>query len=472
MDLIQSAPPNSAGSGVTVMAEWPGVATSAERSRPVNGSAGFEALAAVADAVLYEGYLLYPYRRSSPKNKVRWQFGVLAPRSWLTAELEGDTCVAGSADGWYQQTECLLEAPETATINVRLRFLHVQHRCVQQAHPGGGFEAVDALTIGDERFLTFDDAVPREHDVVATVAELRAAPLVVDVHIPAGEDIEPLPAGSGRIVRSHRHVSARVRLSVTEAEAPFPLAKLSVRAENCDLGVAPATPRPEALRASMIATHTMLGVDRGAFLSLLDPPEWATPAAKGCRNIHSFPVLGGEPGERRLMLSSPILLYDHPAVSPESPGDLFDAAEIDEILSLRTGTLTDDEKREARATDPRAAAIIDRVDAMPREVMDRLHGAIRSMRPHREPEPHAVTVGGARIAKGSRVRLRPRPHGTDAHDMFLAGRLAVVEDVLIDMDDEYQIAVTLVDDPGADLHQWHRRFYYFSPHEVAPADRP
>ncbi|MBV8995805.1 MAG: hypothetical protein JO287_19360 [Pseudonocardiales bacterium] len=82
------------------------------------------------------------------------------------------------------------------------------------------------------------------------------------------------------------------------------------------------------------------------------------------------------------MLSSPILMdYDYPQVSPESPGDLFDATEIDEILSLRTLTLTDDEKLEARATDPRAAAIIDRVEEFPQEVLERLHGAIRSLRP-------------------------------------------------------------------------------------------
>lgn len=362
------------------MAERPDVAISAR-------SADFNALATVADAILYEGYLLYPYRRSSPKNKVRWQFGVLAPRSWLPAGLDTDTSIAGSADGWYQQTECLVQAPETAVIAVRLRFLHVHHRRVERACAEGGFEPVDALTVADQRYLTFDDAVPREHDVVATLAQLRAAPLVVEFRIPAGQEVEPVGGGCGRIVRSHRQVSARLRLSVTDADTPFGLAKLSVRTQNCDVSVPPEATRPEALRASMIATHTMIGVDTGEFLSLLDPPDWARPAAKGCRNIHTYPVLAGRPGERHLVLSSPILLYDYPAVSPESPGDLFDAAEIDEILSLRTGTLTDEEKQEARATDPRAAAIIDRVDTMPREIMDRLHGAIRSMRPHRDSEP-------------------------------------------------------------------------------------
>ena len=75
-------------------------------------------------------------------------------------------------------------------------------------------------------------------------------------------------------------------------------------------------------------------------------------------------MLAGPPGERDLLLSSPILLYDHPAIAPESPGDLHDGTEIDEILSLRTLTLTDAEKREARATDPRAAGEFSKVRAL------------------------------------------------------------------------------------------------------------
>lgn len=431
---------------------------------------GFEAAQAVADAILYEGYLLYPYRRSSPKNRVRWQFGILAPRQWLSPEARVDTSVTGSADGWYQQTECLLEASDAAVVRIRLRFLHVHHRSVQRACADGSFEPIDALTIDERRHLTFDDAVPREYDVVAPVAELSASPQVIEVRIPGGEEIEALPGEAGRIVRSCQPLSASLRLSMFTAEAPFPLWKLRVVTENSDVATPADASRSQSLAVSMIGTHTLIGVDRGAFLSLLDGPEWAAVAAKGCQNIHTFPVLAAEPGRQDLVLSSPILLYDHPAVSPESPGDLFDAAEIDEILSLRTETLTDEEKREARDTDPRAAAIIDRVEAMPREVMDRLHGAVRSMRPHRESPPNSVTIDGVVVAKGSRVRLRPRRRGTDAHDVFLVNRTALVEDVLVDMEDEYRIAVTVDDDPGADLHQWYQRFYYFSPDEVSPLE--
>ena len=167
------------------------------------------------------------------------------------------------------------------------------------------------------------------------------------------------------------------------------------------------------------------------------------------------------------MLSSPIIMYDHPGVAPESPGDLFDAGEIDEILSLRTLTLTDAEKREARATDPRAKAIVDRVDALPEEVFARLHGAVRSLRSV-APEDDAVTIDGVRVARGSRVRLAPRRSGTDAHDVFLRDRTARVQAVLLDVEDDRHVAVVLEDDPGADLHEWYGRYYYFAPAELIP----
>ncbi|HKS50021.1 MAG TPA: hypothetical protein VJT49_33920 [Amycolatopsis sp.] len=435
----------------------------------LGGPPSFEAARAVADAILYEGYLLYPYRRSSGKNRVRWQFGVLTPRSWLAPAAERDTGVAGSADAWRQWTECLLEAHEDATVHMRLRFLQIQHRSVQARLPGTGFEPVDELVVHGDRHLTFDEAVPREYDVTASVADIRRAPHVADVIAPAGEEIVPL-GDLGRVVRTCRPVSARVRLSARPADSPFPLLRLRLAIENTACSPSAGAPRTEALRVSLVATHSLLGVTGGSFLSLLDPPEWAAAAARNCRNIHTFPVLAGAEGGRDVLLSSPILMDDHPRVSPESPGDLFDATEIDEILSLRTLTLTEEEKREARATDPRAAAIVDRVEQVPREVLARLHGAVRS--PRRPATPETVVVDGFRVTRGSRVRLRPRAHGTDAHDMFLAGRVGVVQAVRTDLDGSRHVAVTIEDDPAADLHEWYGRYHYFAPEEVVPLKEP
>jgi hypothetical protein len=202
-------------------------------------------------------------------------------------------------------------------------------------------------------------------------------------------------------------------------------------------------------------------------------------------------VLIGEEGDADVVLSSPIILYDHPAVAPESVGDFCDATEIDEILALRVLTLTDDEKAEARGTDARAAAIVDRCDDLPPEVWSRLHGAVRSLRPVEQPpidgdgsdEPAALPwwdpgvdsevdpwtdttwVGGVQVGKGTPVRLRPSRRA-DAHDLFLAGRTARVAGVFKDVDGAEHVAVTLDDDPASELFEWQRRFLYFHPDEV------
>ena len=450
--------------------------------------------------MLYEGYLLYPYRRSSGKNRVRWQFGVLAPRAWVGARGPVRETVAGSVDAWRQRTECLLEARPSARLEVRLRFLQLQHRSVRRRGADGELVELDELEVGGERHLTFDEAVPKEFDLAVELSELAEREHTEVIPVAGGEENEPLgdvvDDRRARVVRTRWPLSARVRLSISDAPAPFPLRRLRVDIENAVTDQAADAPRAEVLRRCLVATHCLLGVRDGVFLSLLDPPAWASAAAKECVNLHTFPVLAGEGGGRDAVLSSPIILYDHPRVAPESPGDLFDASEIDEILSLRTLTLTDEEKREARATDPRAKAIMDRVDLMPKEMFARLHGAVRSL--HRvpdgagsEPPPlprpatpwwdpgadrsvspgtDAVVVDGIRLARGSRVRLSPRRSGTDAHDMFLHGRAARVEAVLLDVDDARHVAVVLEDDPGADLHQWYGRYHYFAPDELIPLE--
>lgn len=469
----------------------------------IDGACGWESACAVADAVLYEGYLLYPYRRSSGKNRVRWQFGVLAPRGWVEARGPVKETVAGSADAWRQRTECLLEAKSSARLWVRLRFLQPQRRSVRQHVADGEFVEVDELEMGGERHLTFDEAVPREFDVVVEPADLGEREHLELITLPGAEEIEPLgdPADArhGRVVRTLWPLSVRLRLSISDACAPFPLRRLRVDVENAVTDQAVDAPRNEVLRRCLVATHCLLTVRDGVFLSLLDPPAWASGAAKECANLHTFPVLAGADGGRDVVLSSPIIMYDHPGVAPESPGDLFDAGEIDEILSLRTLTLTDEEKREARATDPRAKAIVDRVDALPDEVFARLHGAVRSLRPVTDeqsgsgavsdqpptpavpwwdpgadaslsPDHDAVIVDGIRVARGSKVRLAPRSSGTDAHDVFLRGRTAEVQAVLLDVEDDRHVAVVLDDDPGADLHQWYGRYHYFAPDELIPLE--
>jgi hypothetical protein len=118
----------------------------------------------------------------------------------------------------------------------------------------------------------------------------------------------------------------------------------------------------------------------------MDPPEPRREAAAACRNVGAWPVLVGEEGQKDTMLSSPIILHDYPRVAPESPGDFFDGTEIDEMLSLRIMTLTDDEKGAVASVDERAGALLARTEALAREQLLGLHGTVRG--------PREVSAGG------------------------------------------------------------------------------
>jgi hypothetical protein len=445
-----------------------------------------DAVAAVADAVLFEGYLLYPYRASAQKNRLRWQFGVLTPA--------GD-----GTEPTGNRTEILLEPPAAGggELQLRLRCLQLQART---PHTPDG-QPVEELLIDGVRQLRFEEGVPRQLDAVLALDDLLAGPQTVVIEFPATREVEPLrdAAGSdlGSLVRECWPVAGRVVISATDLPGPYLVYRLRLDVIN-DGDCAAGAPREELLRGSLIAAHTLLAARPGTFLSLTDPPQWAAPAAAACVNEHTWPVLAGPDERSDLLLSSPIILADHPQLAPESTINLFDGLENDEILTLRTLVLTDEEKAEARATDPRAAGIIDAVDAMPPEIMERLHGAIRSLRPagadrHQvptwgadspaerppdrppwwdpgadssvDPDTDSVLVGDTPVARGSHVLLRPG-RSSDAQDQFLAGMRATVQAVVHDVDGGVHVAVSVDGDPGAEMQLAHGRFRYFRPEEL------
>ncbi|WP_405877653.1 hypothetical protein OG762_03435 [Streptomyces sp. NBC_01136] len=454
----------------------------------------------VADAVLFEGYVLYPYRASAAKNRLRWQFGVLVPPDWGADCEEHD----------FQHTECLMEPKADATLAVELRFLRVRRRTVQQVRPDGGFDTVPELRLGDRILVPWDEGTEERVEAVVPVDELLGDGVRVPFDRPAGEETEPVldetGAAVGRLVRRHEEINGALRLSARALDGPYRVLRLTAIVENTSTWTPPdgtAAGRDAALPRSLVAAHLLMGLSAGSFLSMTDPPEWAKGAIASCRNLHTWPVLAGEPGRTDVVLSSPIILEDHPAIAPESPGALYDATEIDEILTLRTAALTDEEKREARGTDERAAAVIDLADTMPPEVLERLHGAVRGLRevtgsapaptadafpdeygvprpdtPWWDPASEAgfdpghdrIVVDGRSLGAGSRVLLRPGLRRTDAQDLFLAGRTAKIEAVLHDVDGAVHLAVTVEDDPGADVRREQGRFLYFQPDEITPLE--
>ena len=438
-----------------------------------------DAVRSIADAVLYEGYILYPYRASSQKNQSRWQFGVVMAPGYAATDPSERT---------YTQAECVLEHTGQPVVQVILRFLQVQRRTTEGSGQG------------------WDEAVEREIEITAEGAALLSDGVVEEFAIAGGEDREPLdepggPEGTGPryAVRRREPLAGAVSVRAIEVPGPWRAVRLQVRVEN-RTAVSPVPQRREdALPSALIAAHTIIGVSGGEFISMTDPPIWAQPAVAECQNEGGWPVLADPGGGRQIVLSSPIILYDHPELAAESPGELYDGTEIDEILTLRTLALSDEEKAEARATDPRAAALLDRVESMDAETMARLHGTIRSLRPTTaghpgafgqpgaagqpgaeqtvpwwdpdadasvSPDTDTVTIGGQQIGRGSRVRLRPGARRADAQDMFLVGRIAEVQAVLHDVEDNPYLAVSLADQPDEDLRIAHGRFLYFSTDEV------
>ena len=115
------------------------------------------------------------------------------------------------------------------------------------------------------------------------------------------------------------------------------LYKLRVQVTNeTPLDVAECADREAALMYALVSTHAVLQLEQGEFVSLLDPGEGYRAAAEECQQHWHLAQcwLASRPSATRA-LSSPIILYDYPQIAPESPGDLCDGTEIDEILMLR-----------------------------------------------------------------------------------------------------------------------------------------
>jgi hydrogenase maturation protease len=322
---------------------------------------------AIADAVLYEGYILWPYRRSALKNQRRFTFGGVHPP--LHAQRHPD-------DRSTMQTEVLLRGRDQAQVEIGARFLHVVERRVMQRR-GGLLEPVDELLIGGERYLSWQEAAERElHLPALSLAQLQVGhelPIAIEARV----ECEELPEDAGVLRRSWRQLQGAVRAQATPLAPGLWRLRVVIRNQTA---IAPEADRQRALEQTFCSTHTILRVaGDGAFVSLADPPAELAAAAAACENVGTWPVPVGQPGDCSTILSAPIILEDYPRVAPESPGDLFDGGEIDQLLTLSILAMTDEEKAEMAACDPRAREILERTEALTPEQLMALHGAVREL---------------------------------------------------------------------------------------------
>ncbi|HEX5733017.1 MAG TPA: hypothetical protein VF131_09305 [Blastocatellia bacterium] len=339
----------------------------------------------IVNAVLYEGYILYPYRPSAVKNRQRFNFGALYPESYSSAQ--------SGADASSMQTECLVLATPRTALDVHARFLHLVSREVARPISDSTeeeFQVVESLEVDGQLFQTWQEAIERDVSVKNVgLNDLLAEQRRLTFTFSSNREREHLRDASGKtagvVIRKQEAIEGAIELAAERVVNN--LFKLSARVINLTaMSDAESKGRDDALMKSCVSTHTILGLQDGEFVSLLDPPEEFRDAARSCKNVGTWPVLVGEEGERDSMLSSPIILYDYPQIAPESAGDLFDGTEIDEILTLRIMTLTDEEKRAMRGVDDRARQILERTESLPFEQFMKMHGAVRGLRPVEEDE--------------------------------------------------------------------------------------
>lgn len=344
----------------------------------------------IAEAVMYEGYLLFPYRRSAMKNQQRWTFGGVYPPRYCEA--------TGGDDPWQMQTQCLVEGDAATEIAITVRFLHVTQRKVAEIQ-GETRQFVEELLVEGKVYPSWEEAREREVPLRMEDGEsaLRLGNLLRKRHsfaiaIPAGSETETLFDSQGKqagvILREWQSLQGEIEVRAEPIlvppgrDAPLPpgsaLCRLTVRIAN-------TAPLPEgqemdrllALQHTFVSTHTILRAQGGAFVSLLEPHEAYRQAAEACRNIKTWPVLVGETGERHTVLSSPIILYDYPQISPESQGNYFDATEIDELLALTVMSLTDAEKQEILEADLQGRELLNRTEALSEDQLLKMHAALR-----------------------------------------------------------------------------------------------
>ncbi len=417
----------------------------------------------VVAAVLYEGYILYPYRASSKKNRQRFTFGRVYPEAYSRAQNGAEPCT--------MQVECLVQGA-AASVEVGVRFLQPMWREVLVS----GVVAPEAEVDG-KLMQTWQEAIERDVRVPAgTPREWCAKPHAHLFDFAPAETCEPPRSPTVTIRR--RNDALQGRVEITALALGGELWKITVRVVN-------TTTLPEAaledsdavLMRTFASTHTILHVRDGEFLSMLEPPAEHAAAVAACANIGVWPVLVGEQSkrERDTMLASPIILYDYPQIAPESAGDLFDGAEIDEILTLRIMTMTDAEKAEMREVDDYARRILERTETMPPDQLMKMHGTIREVAApdgdffNPQSKVAGATVGGVYLKAGDRVRICPKKRA-DAMDMILAGKTAVIESVEQDVEGTVHFALVIDDDPGKDIGHARmpgHRFFYTSD-EVEP----
>lgn len=429
----------------------------------------------LVNAVLYEGYILYPYRATSPKNqRERFTFGRVYPADYSKSQCDVEPCM--------MQAQVLVKAPTTNTVslNISVRFLHPMRREVgvfsspleewQEDFPT--FDVVPSLKVDGQLFQSWHEAIERE--IALPPISIKSGDVQrVDVafNFPTSEITEPIRNSEGEVpgIIVRRQCAIKGAIEV-ETKRESKCIKVTTRVTNeTPMNASDLPDQNAVIERTLASTHIILSLDKGEFISLLEPADEFLQPTKGCKNIGVWPVLvGDENSDHRTMLASPIILYDWPKIAPESAGQLFDGTEIDEILNLRILTMTDEEKRQMRNIDSAAREVLERAENLGGQDFLKMHGTLRGVRPLEEQifgtnqRVDGINIGDVHLKPGDRVRIRPKSRA-DIMDIALDGKVAIIEALEEDAEAQVHLALVVQDDPGKDLgmlRQPGHRFFY------------
>ncbi|MEP6513945.1 MAG: hypothetical protein ABJA79_08750 [Parafilimonas sp.] len=327
--------------------------------------------------LLYEGYALYPYHRSAVKNQKPIPFGVVFPRDYNAHNEHARS---------NMQTQCIIDGSDDSLININVRFLHLKkiellEHIAPEENAGNDFIPVFNLTVKDKSYQAGWQTIERK----ITAGDLQIAQLirhkeVISIGFDKMFERKNIYADSDTIaakqINNVSEIKGTVIIAAALVENMQNVFRITVNISNTTpVADAEVVTRDEVLSQSFLSTHIVLQTRNAAFISHQSPGEKWEAAIAGCENINTWPILIDE--NDTTLLSSPIILYDHPQINPQSSGDLFDSTEIEEALLLHVNLLSDEEKKRIAQSDEKLQAMLSKVSQVTLEELINFHSGLK-----------------------------------------------------------------------------------------------
>lgn len=330
--------------------------------------------------LLYEGYSLFPYYRSSIKNQKPIPFGVIFPKDYHAFHEFSFSEI---------QSQTVLISSNELTVNIGIRFLHLRKtelfQKVNDAGDNHDFVPTGSFDVNGKTYQAGWQTIERK----INTGQLPIADLLKESKtIP----IEFDNMNEGEIIfNEEKEIVARQTTSVCAIKGNIKIKaeKINDKANAFRLTVtvinltpvrnAPAISRDDVFMESFLSTHIILQTENGIFISHQDTGDEWKDAIGACANVNTWPILIDK--GNTTLLSSPIILYDYPEINSKSSGILFDSTEIEEALLLHVNLLSDEDKKRIGSNDEKLQAMLNRVNSMTPEDLRAYHSMMKDSAP-------------------------------------------------------------------------------------------